>query len=52
MWIEGVLQYWIAIQKYVLIRATLLEDYVNLHSKPVFYLTQQNRSYPNVGSII
>ncbi|WMV07384.1 hypothetical protein MTR67_000769 [Solanum verrucosum] len=32
--------------KYVLIRATLLEDYVNLLSKPVFYLTQQNWSYP------
>ncbi|KAH0710064.1 hypothetical protein KY284_011491 [Solanum tuberosum] len=25
--------------RYVLIRATLLEDYVNLLSKPVFYLT-------------
>ncbi|KAG5596571.1 hypothetical protein H5410_037803 [Solanum commersonii] len=32
--------------RYVLIRATLLEDYVNLLSKPVFYLTQQNWSYP------
>ncbi|KAG5611101.1 hypothetical protein H5410_022382 [Solanum commersonii] len=30
---------------YVLIRATLLEDYVNLLSKPVFYLTHQNWSY-------
>ncbi|WMV09736.1 hypothetical protein MTR67_003121 [Solanum verrucosum] len=31
---------------YVLIRATLLEDYVNLLSKPVFYITHQNGSYP------
>ncbi|KAH0665692.1 hypothetical protein KY285_026898 [Solanum tuberosum] len=27
-------------------RATLLEDYVNLLSKPVFYIEQQNWSYP------
>ncbi|WMV10025.1 hypothetical protein MTR67_003410 [Solanum verrucosum] len=32
--------------KYVLIRETLMEDYVNLLSKPVFYIAQQNWSYP------
>ncbi|KAH0713421.1 hypothetical protein KY289_009380 [Solanum tuberosum] len=32
--------------RYVLIRATLLEDYVNLLSKPVFYIGQQNGTYP------
>ncbi|KAG5591323.1 hypothetical protein H5410_041837 [Solanum commersonii] len=32
--------------RYVLIRETLMEDYVNLLSKPVFYIAQQNWSYP------
>jgi len=32
--------------KYVLIRATLLEDYVHLLSKPAFYITQNNWSFP------
>ncbi|KAK4710167.1 hypothetical protein R3W88_004680 [Solanum pinnatisectum] len=30
----------------VLIRVTLMEDYINLLSKPVFYIAQQNWSYP------
>ncbi|WMV18187.1 hypothetical protein MTR67_011572 [Solanum verrucosum] len=32
--------------RHVLIRASLLEDYVNLLSKPAFYITQNNWSYP------
>ncbi|KAH0743284.1 hypothetical protein KY290_031277 [Solanum tuberosum] len=32
--------------RYVLIRASLLEDYVNLLSKPQFYITHNYRSYP------
>ncbi|KAK4735851.1 hypothetical protein R3W88_010112 [Solanum pinnatisectum] len=32
--------------KHVLIRATLLEDYVHLLSKLAFYINQQNGSYP------
>ncbi|KAG5605256.1 hypothetical protein H5410_026748 [Solanum commersonii] len=32
--------------KHVLIRATLLEDYVHLLSKPAFYITQNNWSFP------
>ncbi|XP_049394640.1 uncharacterized protein LOC125858913 [Solanum stenotomum] len=32
--------------RYVLIRATLMEDYINLLSKPIFYIAQQNWSYP------
>ncbi|WMV25922.1 hypothetical protein MTR67_019307 [Solanum verrucosum] len=31
---------------HVLIRATLLEDYVHLLSKPAFYITQNNWSFP------
>ncbi|KAH0649909.1 hypothetical protein KY284_029821 [Solanum tuberosum] len=31
---------------HILIRATLLEDYVHLLSKPVFYITQKNWSFP------
>lgn len=32
--------------KYVLIRATLLEDYVSILSKSTFYITHMNWSYP------
>ncbi|WMV26801.1 hypothetical protein MTR67_020186 [Solanum verrucosum] len=32
--------------RYVLIRASLMEDYVNLLSKPVFYITHKWWSYP------
>ncbi|KAG5613744.1 hypothetical protein H5410_013568 [Solanum commersonii] len=32
--------------RYILIRATLLEDYVSLLSKPQFYITHKNWSYP------
>ncbi|WMV58421.1 hypothetical protein MTR67_051806 [Solanum verrucosum] len=32
--------------RYVLIRTTLLEDYVTLLSKPQFYITQNYWSYP------
>jgi len=32
--------------RHVLIRATLLEDYIHLLSKPAFYITQNNWSYP------
>ncbi|XP_049406305.1 uncharacterized protein LOC125869967 [Solanum stenotomum] len=32
--------------RHVLIRATLLEDYDHLLSKPTFYITQNNWSYP------
>ncbi|XP_049399858.1 uncharacterized protein LOC125863933 [Solanum stenotomum] len=32
--------------RHVLIRSTLLEDYVHLLSKPAFYINQQNGSYP------
>ncbi|WMV47050.1 hypothetical protein MTR67_040435 [Solanum verrucosum] len=32
--------------RHVLIRATLLEDYVHLLSKPAFYITQNNWSFP------
>ncbi|KAG5610996.1 hypothetical protein H5410_022277 [Solanum commersonii] len=33
------------LRKHVLIRATLLEDYVHLLSKPAFYITQKNWSF-------
>lgn len=32
--------------RYILIRATLLEDYVHQLSKTAFYITQWGRSYP------
>lgn len=32
--------------RYVLIRASLLEDYVHLLSKPAFYISHRNGSYP------
>ncbi|WMV54243.1 hypothetical protein MTR67_047628 [Solanum verrucosum] len=32
--------------RHVLIRATLLEDYIHLLSKPAFYITQNKWSYP------
>ncbi|WMV08728.1 hypothetical protein MTR67_002113 [Solanum verrucosum] len=32
--------------RHVLIRATLLEDYVHLLSKPAFYINQRNCSFP------
>ncbi|KAH0711972.1 hypothetical protein KY289_007931 [Solanum tuberosum] len=32
--------------RHVLIRATLVEDYIHLLSKPAFYITQNNWSYP------
>ncbi|WMV09899.1 hypothetical protein MTR67_003284 [Solanum verrucosum] len=32
--------------RFILIRASLLEDYVNLLSKPQFYITHNNWSYP------
>lgn len=32
--------------KHILIRATLLEDYVHLLLKHVFYITQRRKSYP------
>ncbi|KAG5605619.1 hypothetical protein H5410_027111 [Solanum commersonii] len=32
--------------RHILIRASLLEDYVHLLSKPAFYITHQNWSYP------
>ncbi|WMV47178.1 hypothetical protein MTR67_040563 [Solanum verrucosum] len=32
--------------KHIMIQATLLEDYVHLLSKPVFYITQRNWSFP------
>lgn len=32
--------------RHVLIRATLLDDYVHLLSKPAFYITQRNWSFP------
>lgn len=34
--------------KHILVRATLLEDYVMLLSKPTFYITHRNRSYPMI----
>lgn len=32
--------------RYVLIRATLLEDYEHRLSKPVFYISQKNCTFP------
>lgn len=32
--------------RHVLIRASLLEDYINFLSKPTFYITQKNWTFP------